>query len=125
MKVVILAGGLGTRLGATGKSMPKPMVNVGGKPMLWHVMKIYSFYGFNEFIICLGYKGDVIKDFFLNFNNRNNDFTIDTKDGQIDYHNFSDENWKVTLVDTGLETLKGGRIKRIEQYLDSDSNMLT
>ena len=74
--------------------MPKPMVKVGGKPMLWHVMKIYSFYGFNEFIICLGYKGDVIKDFFLNFNNRNNDFTINTEDGQIGYHNFSGENWE-------------------------------
>ena len=125
MKIVILAGGLGTRLGSTGKLMPKPMVKVAGKPILVHVMKIYSHYGFNEFVICLGYRGDIIKDYFFNFNNQNNDFTVNTENGQIDYHNFINEKWKVTLVDTGLDTLKGGRIKRIEPYLDSEYNMLT
>lgn len=125
MKVIILAGGLGTRLGSVSELMPKPMVNVGEKPMLWHVMKIYSHYGFNEFVICLGYKGKVVKDYFYNFNVNNSDLTVNLPSGDIDYHNSSNEDWKVTLVDTGLDTLKGGRIKRVEQYLDSDICMLT
>ena len=125
MKVIILAGGLGTRLGSVSELMPKPMVAVGGKPILWHVMKMYSYYGFNEFIICLGYKGDTIKEYFSNFKFYNNDITIDTKTGDLHFHGKSREDWKVTLVDTGLETLKGGRIKRIEKYIDSEASMLT
>ncbi len=125
MKVVILAGGYGTRLGSLTDLIPKPMVEVGGRPILWHIMKIYSHYGYNEFIICLGYKGNVIKDYFYHFNNYAGDFTIDLANKDVTYHNSSAENWKVTLVDTGLEALKGGRIKRVEKYLDAPVNMLT
>lgn len=125
MKVVILAGGFGSRLGSVSDLIPKPMVEIGGKPILWHVMKIYASFGFNEFIICLGYRGNIIKDYFYNYNNYNNDFTIDLKNNSVDYHNGHKEDWKVTLVDTGLNTLKGGRIKRVEEYLDDDINMLT
>jgi glucose-1-phosphate cytidylyltransferase len=126
MKVIILAGGLGTRLGLQVEAVPKPMVPIGGKPILWHIMKIYSHYGFNEFIICLGTKASVIKSYFYEFEIINNDFTIDMSSRNIEYHNTHDEkDWKVTLVDTGLETLKGSRIKRVEKYLDSEVNMLT
>jgi glucose-1-phosphate cytidylyltransferase len=126
MKVVILAGGKGTRLGTQIGTLPKPMVTIGNKPILWHIMKTYSFYGFNEFIICLGTKPEVIKNYFYQYEVINNDFTIDVGTGDIDYHSSHDENnWRVTLVDTGIDTLKGGRIKRIEKYLDSDINMLT
>ncbi|MFX1308514.1 MAG: glucose-1-phosphate cytidylyltransferase [Promethearchaeota archaeon] len=126
MKVIILAGGWGTRLGHRTELIPKPMVNIGNKPILWHIMKIYSYYGFNDFVICLGVKGDVIKDYFYHYDMKNNDFTIDLSDGDIEfYRNINEENWKVTLVDTGLNTLKGGRIKRVEKYLDSEMNMLT
>ncbi len=125
MKVLILAGGLGTRLGSLSELIPKPMIEIGGKPILWHIMKIYSHYGFNEFIICLGYKGNIIKDYFYHYNNYASDFTVDLMKKDISYHNSSGEDWKVTLVDTGLETLKGGRIKRVEKYLDDDINMLT
>ena len=125
MKVVILAGGQGTRLGSVTDVLPKPMVSVGGKPMLWHIMKIYSHYGFNEFIICLGYKGEVIRDYFANFRTKNSDFTVDIKNDSLIFHNEFIENWKVTLVDTGLNNLKGSRVKQIERYLDSDINMLT
>lgn len=126
MKVVILAGGWGTRLGHLAELIPKPMVKIGNKPILWHIMKIYSYYGFNEFIICLGVKGEIIKDYFSNFDIRNKDFTVDLSLGKIEYHNNQEEtHWKVTLVDTGLNTLKGGRIKRVEQYLDPKMNMLT
>lgn len=126
MKLVILAGGFGTRLGERTISIPKPMVLVGGKPMIWHIMKIYSAYGINEFIICLGYKGDVIKDYFYNYDMKNNDFTISLKDQSIEYHNnHCEDNWKVTLVDTGINTLKGGRLKRVSKYLDEGINLLT
>lgn len=126
MKLVILAGGFGTRLGERTVDIPKPMIPVGGKPILWHIMKTYSAYGINEFVICLGYKGDVIKDYFLHYDGKNNDFTVSLKDGVVEYHNGHDElNWKVTLVDTGLNTLKGGRLKRIERYLDDDINLVT
>ncbi len=126
MKVVILAGGMGTRLGQMAEFIPKPMVPIGGKPILWHIMKIYSHYGFNEFVICLGAKASVIKSYFFEYEAINNDFTVDMSNGRIHYHNIHDENsWKVTLVDTGVETLKGGRIKRIEKYLDDSTNMLT
>jgi len=126
MKVIILAGGLGTRLGQQVETIPKPMVPIGSKPILWHVMKIYSHYGFNEFIICLGAKANVIKSYFHEYEIFNNDFTIDMASGNTEYHNaHGEKNWKVTLVDTGLDTLKGGRIKSVEKYLDSETNMLT
>lgn len=125
MKVVILAGGFGTRLGTLSEFIPKPMIEIGGKPILWHIMKTYAHYGYNEFVICLGYKANVIKNYFYNFQTSNSDFTVDLKTGDVELHNAYDEDWKVTLVDTGLNTLKGARIKRIEKYLDDDVNMLT
>lgn len=126
MKVVIMAGGYGSRLGEATTLIPKPMVEIGGKPILWHIMKIYSYYGFNEFIICLGYKAKIIKEYFMNYQVYNNDFTINIGDKSIEFHNKHDElNWKVTLVDTGVETLKGARLKKIEKYLDEDVNLLT
>jgi len=126
MQAVILAGGFGTRLGNRTDVIPKPMIKIGSKPILWHIMKVYSHYGINEFIICLGYKGELIKEYFLHYDARNNDFTIDIETSKIDFHSEHDEkNWKVTLVDTGMETLKGGRLKRIEEYLDDDINLLT
>jgi glucose-1-phosphate cytidylyltransferase len=125
VKVIILAGGWGSRLGPLGELIPKPMVYVGNRPILWHIMKTYSSYGFNEFIIALGVKGQVIKEYFYNFEALNNDFTINLSSGEVSYHNKHGENdWKVTLVDTGINTLKGGRIKRLEKYLD-DVNMIT
>jgi len=126
MKTIILAGGWGTRLGQLAELIPKPMVLIGNRPVLWHIMKIYSHYGHNDFVIALGVKGHVIKDYFYNFEPISNDFTIDMSSGKIRYHNKHDESqWKITLVDTGLETLKGGRLKRIEPYLDDHINMLT
>lgn len=126
MKAVILAGGYGSRLGALGEILPKPMIEIAGKPILWHIMKIYSHYGINDFVLCLGYKGNVIKDYFYHFNNNNSDFTVDLANDDIIFHNKGCcEPWKVTLVDTGLDTLKGGRIKRIEKYLDDELNCLT
>ncbi|MEM7646821.1 MAG: glucose-1-phosphate cytidylyltransferase, partial [Pseudomonadota bacterium] len=125
MKVVILAGGLGTRLAEETTLRPKPMVEIGDKPILWHIMKIYSAYGFNEFIICLGYKGAMIRDFFLNYRSKHSDITINTANDSIDFHRTEIEKWKVTVVDTGRETLTGGRIKRISEYIDEDNFMLT
>ncbi|MBN1930087.1 MAG: glucose-1-phosphate cytidylyltransferase [Desulfobacterales bacterium] len=125
MKVIILAGGMGSRLGSIADLIPKPMIEIGGKPILWHIMKIYSHYGFKDFIICLGYKGNVIKDYFSKFNHYNSDFTVDLRSGNLHFENCPYEDWQVTLADTGLNTLKGGRIKRIEKYIDSDINMLT
>lgn len=124
MKVIILAGGYGSRLGSLSELIPKPMIDVGGRPIIWHIMKIYAHYGFTDFVIALGYKGHVIKDYFYNMKHQNNDFTVNTKTGDVTYHNKSAEDWNVTLVDTGLDTLKGGRIKRLGDYLD-DVNMLT
>lgn len=126
MKVIILAGGWGTRLGNQTQNIPKPMVKIGNKPILWHIMKIYSYYGYDDFVICLGVKGDIIKDYFYHYEVKNNDFTIDLSKKNIEFYNKDEEtNWKVTLIDTGLNTLKGGRIKQVEKYLDSDMNMLT
>lgn len=126
MKLVILAGGYGSRLGNITNAIPKPMVQVGGKPIIWHIMKTYAHYGIKEFVICLGYKGDAIKDYFLHYDSKNNDFTVNLEDNSIEFHNGHDElDWKVTLVDTGLNTLKGGRLKRIEKYLDGEVNLLT
>jgi glucose-1-phosphate cytidylyltransferase len=117
VKVVILAGGLGTRISEETIFKPKPMVEIGGKPILWHIMKIYSFYGINEFIICCGYKGYLIKEYFSNYLRHNSDLTIDLKSNSIIIHKKSSENWKIKLVDTGNDTLTGGRIKRIRKYL--------
>ena len=124
MKVVILAGGYGSRLGNISELIPKPMVEIGGRPIIWHIMKFYAHYGYNEFIIALGYKGNLIKDYFYKLQSYNSDFTVDTATGEVVYHNSFKDKWKVTLVDTGIDTLKGGRIKRLEKYLD-DTNMLT
>ena len=125
MKVVILAGGFGTRLSEETHLKPKPMVEIGGKPILWHIMKIYSAYGFNEFIICLGYKGYIIKEFFANYFLYMADVTIDLGTNSIEVHNAKAEPWKVTLVDTGLCTQTGGRIKRIQPYIGNETFMLT
>ena len=125
MKVVILAGGFGTRLAEETHSIPKPMVEIGGKPILWHIMKIYSTYGFNDFVICLGYKGYVIKEYFANYFLHNSDVTIDIKNNSMEIHNNYSEPWKVTLVDTGLDTMTGGRIKKVAKYLDDETFMLT
>lgn len=124
MKVVILAGGYGSRLGHVTELIPKPMVEIGGRPIIWHIMKIYAHYGFNDFVIALGYKANVLKDYFSNLQHYNSDFTIDTSTGELIYHSEQRDHWKVTLVDTGIDTLKGGRIKRLEPYLD-EVNMLT
>ena len=126
MKVIILAGGWGTRLGNRTELIPKPMVKIGNKPILWHIMKIYSYYGFNDFIVCLGVKSEIIKDYFYHYEAKNNDFTIDLSSGDIKYYKgYKETNWKVTLIYTGLNTLKGARIKRVEKYLDPEMNMVT
>lgn len=125
MKVVILAGGLGTRLMEETEARPKPMVEIGGKPILWHIMKIYQKHGFNEFIICLGYKAQSIKEYFLNYYLYNSDVTIDLEKNNVNVHYSNSENFKVTLVDTGLNTNTAGRIKKIKQYLDGETFMLT
>ena len=126
MKVVILCGGQGTRLREETEYKPKPMVDIGGRPILWHIMKLYSYYGFREFILCLGYKGHIIRDYFLHYSYMYNDFTIHLGSGTTTCHSQHDEeNWTVTLVDTGLETRKGRRVKLIEPYVDGQSFMLT
>jgi len=127
MKVVILAGGLGTRLREETEYRPKPMVDIGGRPILWHIMKSYEHYGFKDFIICLGYKGEVIKEYFLNYEAMNSDFTIQLGDiNSVQFHNNHKEtDWRVTLAETGEKAQTGARVKRIEKYIDEDSFMLT
>ena len=125
MKVVILAGGLGTRLTEETTVRPKPMVEIGSKPMIWHIMKIYERFGFNEFIICLGYKGYIIKEYFINYFLYNSDITVELSSNKIDLHFSSTESFKVTLVDTGLETNTAGRIKKIQKYVGDEPFMLT
>lgn len=125
MKVVILAGGLGTRISEESDFKPKPMIEIGGKPILWHIMKIYSHYGFNDFIICCGYKAYVIKNYFHHYYMHQADMTIDLGKNTTEYHNSQAEPWKVTLVDTGLNTMTGGRIKRIQSYVGAESFLLT
>jgi len=125
MKVVIFAGGLGTRIAEETDSRPKPMVEIGGKPILWHIMKIYSHYGFNEFIICLGYKGFLIKEYFMHYYLHNSDITIELGSNKLDIHYTNAESFKVTLVDTGLSTKTAGRLKRIRQYIGEEDFMLT
>ena len=118
MKAVILAGGLGTRLSEETVSKPKPMVEIGGRPILWHILKIYSSHGINDFVICAGYKGYVIKEYFVNYFLHMSDVTIDMSDNSIEVHRKKAEHWRITIVDTGEETMTGGRIKRIASYLD-------
>lgn len=126
MKTVILAGGFGTRLSEYTASIPKPMVEVGGKPMLWHIMNIYAKYGFKEFVIALGYKADVIKDYFYRFNTIRNDLTVDLATGNIDLHDSQAlEDWKVHLIDTGLNTMTSGRIKRLMPFIGNETFMMT
>lgn len=126
MKVVIFCGGFGTRFKEETERIPKPMISIGGKPILWHIMKYYSCYGFKEFILCTGYKSEVIKDYFYHFAMHNADFTINLGDtGDVSFHNQPSIDWKVTVADTGWNTLKGGRLKRIEKYIDDDDFLLT
>ncbi len=126
MKVVILCGGLGTRLKEETEYKPKPMVEVGGWPILWHIMKSYSQYGFNQFVLCLGYKGNVIKDYFVNYSARSNDFTLKLKNHEMVVHNnHSEVDWEITFAETGPNTMTGGRIKKIERYIDGDTFMVT
>lgn len=125
MKTVILAGGYGTRISEESTVRPKPMVEIGGKPILWHIMKIYSAYGLNDFIICLGYKGHVIKEYFSNYFLYMSDVTYDLKNNRMQVHNNSVEPWKVTLVDTGEKTMTGGRIKRIKDYVGKETFCMT
>jgi len=125
MKVVLLAGGLGTRLSEETVLRPKPMVEIGGMPILWHIMKIYSSHGFNDFVICLGYKGYVIKEYFANYFLHKSDVTIDLKDNSIKVHDTQAEPWTITLVDTGNESMTGGRIKRIKPHVGNETFMLT
>lgn len=126
MKVVILAGGFGTRISEESHLKPKPMIEIGDKPILWHIMKSYSYYGYNDFIICLGYKGYIIKEFFSDYYLHTSDVTFDFKENnKMTIHNNVAEPWKVTLVDTGLHTMTGGRIKRIQNYVNNETFMLT
>lgn len=126
MKVVILAGGFGTRLGEETHLLPKPMIEIGGRPMLWHIMKHYSSFGFNDFIICCGYRQYVIKEFFHDYYLHTSDVTFDfTGENRMQVHNSSTEPWRVTLVDTGLNTMTGGRIKRVRQHIGDEPFMLT
>jgi len=125
MKVLILAGGLGSRISEETTIKPKPMIELGGRPILWHIMKIYSTYDYNEFIILCGYKGYMIKEFFANYYRHRSDLTIDLANNSISYLKNHAEPWKVTLIDTGLETLTGGRIKRVQEYVGNEPFMLT
>ena len=125
MKVVILAGGRGTRISEESVLKPKPMIEIGGKPILWHIMKIYSFYGFHEFVICCGYKGQMIKDYFIHYYLHQSDSTFSLADQAVTVHENYAEPWKVTLANTGLNTLTAGRILKVKGYIDDDEFMLT
>jgi glucose-1-phosphate cytidylyltransferase len=125
LKAVILAGGLGTRLSEETYIKPKPMVEIGGKPIIWHIMKYYSYFGINEFVICCGYKGYLIKEYFLNYFHHMSDVTIDLKKNYIDIHHKKVEPWKITMVDTGDKTMTGGRIKRIQNCIQDETFCLT
>jgi glucose-1-phosphate cytidylyltransferase len=126
LKVVILCGGLGTRLKEETEFKPKPMVEVGGRPILWHIMKYYNYFGYNEFVLCLGYKGNIIKDYFYNYEIQNNDFTLTLGSSEIQIHNqHSETGWKITFAETGLNSMTGARVKKIEKYINDDIFMLT
>lgn len=125
MKVVILAGGLGTRLSEETKLVPKPMVEIGGKPILWHIMKLYSYYGFNDFVILTGYKSHVIKDYFVHYYQQYSDITVDMVNNTVDIHRIQTEPWKVTMLYTGQNTMTGSRIKKAQEYIGDEQFMLT
>lgn len=125
MKAVILAGGLGTRISEETDVKPKPMVEIGGNPIIWHIMKMYSSYGINDFVICLGYKGYIIKEFFSNYFLHQSDVTFDLAENRVEVHNNSSEPWRVTVVDTGLDTMTGGRLKRVRKYLNEETFCFT
>jgi glucose-1-phosphate cytidylyltransferase len=125
LKVLLLAGGFGTRLSEETDIRPKPMVEIGGKPILWHIMKLYSHYGFNDFVVLLGYKGYYIKEYFANYFLHQSDVTIDLQKNSLEVHNSSSEPWRVTLIDTGIDSMTGGRIKRAKDYIGNDTFMLT
>lgn len=125
MKAVILAGGYGTRISEESGVRPKPMVEIGGRPILWHIMKIYSHYGINDFIICCGYKGHVIKEYFANYFLYNSDVTFDMSNNSMEVHKVHSEPWKVTLVNTGYNTMTGGRLKRVKEYLGNETFCMT
>ena len=125
LKAVILAGGFGTRLGEETNIRPKPLIEIGGMPMLWHIMKIYSAFNIGDFVICCGYKGHMIKEYFANYHLHTSDITIDVQKNRLEVHHKSTEPWNVTLVDTGIDTMTGGRIKRIERYVQDDTFCMT
>ncbi|MDN3686709.1 glucose-1-phosphate cytidylyltransferase [Cyclobacterium jeungdonense] len=125
MKVVILAGGYGTRISEESAVRPKPMVEIGDKPILWHIMKMYAHHGINEFIICCGYKGHVIKEYFINYHLMHSDYTVDLKTNEVKIHRQHATPWKITLVDTGLETMTGGRLKRVKEYIGNETFCMT
>ena len=122
MKAVILAGGFGTRLSEETHLKPKPMIEIGGRPIIWHIMKLYSFYGINDFIICCGYKGYIIKEYFANYFLHMSDVTIDLQKNNIEVHSKRAEPWKITLIDTGENTMTGGRLLKVKKYLENDEN---
>lgn len=125
MKAVILAGGLGTRLSEETGRIPKPMVEIGGKPMLWHIMKIYSHHGINDFVICLGYKGYIIKEYFANYLLHMSDVTLDVQGGKMEIHQNAAEPWRVSLIDTGVNTMTGGRLKRVASHVGNETFCMT
>jgi len=125
MKVILLAGGFGTRLSEYTESLPKPMVTIGGKPILWHIMKYYAHYGHNQFYVALGYKAEMIKEFFLHYKTMNADFTVNLKTGDVIPHQQDEVDWKVTLVDTGLRSMTGGRVKRMKPYISNETCLMT
>ena len=125
MKVILLAGGFGTRLSEYTETLPKPMVRIGGKPILWHIMKTYAHFGHTNFYIALGYKAEVIKEYFLHYKTMNADFTVDLGEGTVTSHQLDELDWKVTLVDTGLHTMTGGRVGRMKTYIGNETCLLT
>ena len=125
MKAVILAGGYGTRISEESSVRPKPMVEIGGRPIIWHIMKLYEVHGITEFVVCCGYKGEMLKDYFTDYSVWESDLTVDLASGAIEYHRRATEQWQVTLVDTGLETMTGGRLARVRDHLDGQTFCLT
>jgi len=125
MKVIILAGGFGSRLSEYTDKIPKPMVTIGSRPILWHIMSTYASFGYNDFYLALGYKAELIKDYFLHYRSLNTDFTVDLSNGTVESHQTDETDWRVTLVDTGLETMTGGRIKRLKKFIGNEPFMLT
>ena len=125
MKVILLAGGFGTRLSEYTESLPKPMVRIGSKPILWHIMKTFAHFGHKDFYVALGYKAEVIKDYFLHYHTFNADFTVDLGDGKVTSHQLDEVDWKVTLVDTGQHSMTGGRVKRMKPYINNETSLLT